>query len=193
VANDFLVFDSLRYSGDCRALGQAYGQLPKALAKKHIKAAVNRAIRPFVPALKAATPKSSGRRVSRAAVKRDGGGRFQAGSGKKSIIKPGRLRRSIITITKFSNKVNHGSFTARVTFSRGAGKGNHALWVEEGTAARANGKGAGRGRVSPRWFLRSLFQSMAPGIANSMDLHLAAGLEAAGRELQKYLDKRKRG
>jgi hypothetical protein len=192
MANEFLVFDSLAYADDCRALGRGYGQLPKALAKKHIKAAVNRAVKPFVPALRAATPKSKGKRTKTAAVSRDTSGRFQKGSGKKSVIKPGRLRRSIITVTKFANKVNHGSFTARVTFSRGEGKGNHALWVEEGTADRSGTGGGNRGKVSPRWFLRTLFNSMAPGIAASMGLHLSAGLEAAARELPNYMKNKKR-
>jgi hypothetical protein len=192
MANEFLVFDSLSYAEDCRALGRGYAELPKALAKKTIKAAVNRAVKPFVPALRAATPKSKGKRTKTAAVSRDTSGRFQKGSGKKSVIKPGRLRKSIITVTKFANKVNHGSFVARVTFSRGEGKGNHALWVEEGTSGRSGKGGANRGKVDPRWFLRTLFRSMAPGIAASMGLHLAAGLEAAGRQLENYMKNKKR-
>ena len=192
MANEFLVFDSLSYADDCRALGRGYAELPKALAKKTIKAAVTRAVKPFVPALRAATPKSKGKRTKTAAVSRDTSGRFQKGSGKKSVIKPGRLRKSIITVTKFTNKVNHGSFVARVTFSRGEGKGNHALWVEEGTKDRTGKGGGNRGKVSPRWFLRTLFNSMAPGIASSMSLQLAAGLEAAGRQLENYMKNKKR-
>jgi hypothetical protein len=190
MAEPFLLFDSRAYSDDCRALADGYRRLPKALARKHIKAAVNRAVKPFVPALRAATPKGKPKRSARVAAA------AARAAGKKlppNVNRPGRLRRSIVTVTKFTNKVDHGSFVSRVTFRRGEGKGNHALWVEAGTAARKAGKsGANRGAVSPRWFLRSLFLSMAPGIASSMSLHLAAGLEAAARELPKYLEKRRR-
>jgi hypothetical protein len=189
MANEFLVFDSLSYAEDCRALGRGYAELPKALAKITIRKAVKEAIKPFVPALRAATPKGKPKRAAKAAR---AAARASGQKVKPDANRPGRLRRSIITVTKFSNKVNHGSFTARVTFSRGAGKGNHALWVEEGTADRSGKGGANRGKLSPRWFLRTLFNSMAPGIASSMSMHLAAGLEAAGRQLENYMKNKKR-
>ena len=189
MANDFIVFDSLSYAEDCRALGRGYAELPKALAKTTIKAAVNRAVKPFVPALRAATPKGKPKRAAKAAR---AAARASGQKVKPDANRPGRLRRSIITVTKFMNKVNHGSFVARVTFSRGEGKGNHALWIEQGTADRTGKGGGNRGKVDPRWFLRTLFNSMAPGIAASMGLHLSAGLEAAGRQLENYMKNKKR-
>jgi hypothetical protein len=193
MANEIVVFDSLSYAGDCRALAAGFRDLPKALAKKHIKAAMNRAVKPFLPALRAATPRFKGKRFKTAAVARDSRGRYLAGSGKKSTIKPGALRRSIRSITKFTNKVNHGSFYTKVGFARGEGKGNHALWIEQGTGKRkVKATGANRGAVSPRWFLRTTFNAMAPGIQSSIGLHLSAALEVAGRELPRYLANRRR-
>jgi len=189
----FVVFDSLSYAGECRGLAAGFRDLPPALAKRHIKAAMKRATAPFLPALRRATPRFKGRRIRTAAVARDTKGRYLPGSGKKSIVKPGALRRSITTITRFTAKANHGSFYTKVGFSRGAGKGNHALWIEQGTAGRqTKGSGAGRGSVSPRWFLRQTFQAMAPGIQASIGLHLSAALEKAFRELPTYQKKRKR-
>jgi hypothetical protein len=186
MANQFLIFDSLSFTDDCRALGRGYRELPKALAKKTIKAAVTRAVKPFVPALRAVTPKGKLKRAAKAAAR---------AAGQKNAVdvsRPGRLKRSIIMRTTFTNKVDHGSFQAKVTFSRGKGKGNHAILVERGTVDRKNIDGASRGKVSPRLFIQSLFNSMAPGIAASMNMQLAAGLEAAGRQLQNYIKNRKR-
>jgi hypothetical protein len=192
MANEFVVFDSLSYANDCRAMAAGFRQLPSALAKKRIKSAMNQAVRPFLPALRAATPRFKGKRVKTAAVARDGRGRYVAGSGKKSTIKPGALRRSIKSITKFTNRVDHGSFYTKVGFARGEGKGNHALWVEQGTGARAQKNGANRGTIAPRWFLRRTFDAMKSGIQASISLHLAASLEVGFRELDNYLKNKKR-
>jgi hypothetical protein len=192
MANEFVVFDSLSYANDCRAMAAGFRELPSALAKRQIKSAMNQAVRPFLPALRAATPRFKGKRIKTAAVARDGRGRYVAGSGKKSTIKPGGLRRSIKSITKFTNRVNHGSFYTKVGFARGEGKGNHALWVEAGTGARAQKNGANRGTIAPRWFLRRTFDSMKSGIQASISLHLAAALEAGFRGLDNYLKNKKR-
>jgi len=193
MANEVLIFDSLSYAGDCRSMAAGYRELPSALAKKHIKAAMTRAVKPFLPALRAATPRFKGKRIKTAAIARDTKGRYVAGSGKKSTIKPGALRRSIKSITKFTNKANHGSFYTKVGFARGEGKGNHALWVESGTAERKlKSNGASRGTVAPRWFLKRTFDSMKSGIQANIGLHLAAALEKAGNELEKYQKNRKR-
>lgn len=193
MANEIQIFDSLSYANDCRAMAQGYKDLPSALAKKHIKAAMTRAVKPFLPALRSATPRFKGKRTKTAAIARDTKGRYVAGSGKKSAIKPGALRRSIKSITKFTQKANHGAFYTKVGFARGEGKGNHALWVEGGTGARKiKSNGANRGTVAPRWFLRRTFESMKSGIQASIGLHLAAGLEKAGNELDKYMKNRKR-
>lgn len=193
MANEVVIFDSLSYAGDCRALAAGFRDLPSVLAKKHIKAAMNRAVKPFIPALRAATPRFKGKRVKTAAVARDDRGRYVAGSGKKTTVKPGALRRSIKSITKFTTKSNHASFYTKVGFARGEGKGNHALWVEQGTGPRrVKSTGANRGAVSARWFLRRTFDAMQSGISASIGLHLSAGLEAAARELPRYLEKRRR-
>jgi hypothetical protein len=193
MADEIKIFDSLSYAGDCRSLARGYRDLPSSLAKKHIKSAMTRSVKPFLPALRAATPRFKGKRTKTAAVARDTQGRYVAGSGKKSTVKPGALRRSIKSITKFTQKANHGAFYTKVGFARGPGKGNHALWVEQGTGTRRNkDTGANRGSVSPRWFLRRTFDSMKSGIQASIGLQLAAGLEKAGSELENYMKNKRR-
>lgn len=191
---DIVIFDAAGYADDCRGLAEGFRQLPQALARKQIKSAMKKATDPFIPALRAATPKFKGRRTKTAAVSRDARGRFQVGSGKKSVIKPGALRRSIKSYTRF-RKVNGGDeFTTKITFGRGKGKGgNVAHLVELGTGARATRKSkANRGGVAPRLFLRRTFDTMAPGIQSAIVSKLAEALESGFRQLEKYQKHRKR-
>ena len=76
----FSAFFSDKSNRDLDDLIRAYAKLPGSLARKHLKAAIRRSIKPFVPALKAATPRATG-----------------------------NLRRSVTTVVKFGTKVSRGS------------------------------------------------------------------------------------
>lgn len=144
---------------------RAYGELPVRLARKHMTAAMKRAIRPFQPALRAATP-----------------------------AKSGGLRRSVKTITKFGDKISrnyYGNFRGTVIgvvgFARGASKpnkmGNHSRLVEDGTTSRRTKTRRSRGRMPARHMLRDTLSTHREGILSNLTMQLGASLEAAAREL----------
>lgn len=147
------------------ALIRAFGQLPAQLARKHMTAAMRRAIRPFQPALRAATP-----------------------------VRSGGLRRSVKTITKFGNKISRtywGSFSGTVIgvvgYARGGSSptkmGNHSIIVEDGTAERRTKRRRSTGKMPARRMLRDTLAANRAGILSNLELQLGAGLEAAAREL----------
>ena len=168
----FMSYFSDKSNRDLDDLIRAYGQLPGSLARKHLKAAIRRSIRPFVPALKAATPRG----------------------------KTGNLRRSVKTVVRFGNKVSRSSWgnfrgTAYgvVGFSKGGEKknqkGSHATFVEKGTKPRfrkgAKG-GTGRGSTGtmpPKHMLRETLASKKSGILSNLELEMGVSLERATREL----------
>lgn len=191
---ELVIFNEAEFAGDCRGLAQGFRELPQALARKHIKSAMKKATEPFLPALRAATPRFKGRRTKTAAVSRDSRGRFLVGSGKKSVIRPGALRRSVKSMTRFKSKGGATEFFTKVSFARGKGKGgNIAHLVELGTGARKTKRSrAARGAVSPRKFLARTFAAMAPGIQGAIESQLRLALESAKRALPNYLKHKKR-
>ena len=160
-------------SRDLDDLIRAYGTLPGSLARKHLKAAIRRSIRPFMPALKTATPKSTG-----------------------------NLRRSVTTVVKFGTKVSRaaswsfqGTAIGIVGFSRKGKKknqkGDHSVLVEAGTKPRfrkgtkGNTFGVGRGSTGimpPKHMLRDTLASRKSGILSNLELEMGVSLERAVRE-----------
>ena len=162
----FMSYFSDKSNRDLDDLIRAYGQLPGSLARKHLKAAIRRSIRPFVPALKAATPRG----------------------------KTGNLRRSVKTVVRFGNKVSRSSWgnfrgTAYgvVGFSKGGEKknqkGSHAAFVEEGTKPRVRKRRGSTGAMPPKHMLRDTLASKKSGILSNLELEMGVSLERATREL----------
>ena len=143
---------------DTEALLNAYKKLPGHIAKKHLRASMRRSIKPFVPALKAATPKQSG-----------------------------NLRRSVKTMAKFYQSANHGAVAGYVGFSRGSktknNMGNHSAIVEYGTGERRRKNGGSSGRMPARRMLATTLSQHGAGILKNVVTELAVGLERAAREL----------
>lgn len=144
---------------------RAFGELPHRLAKKHMKAAMRRAIRPFAPALRRATPKRSG-----------------------------GLRKSVKAITKFGSKTSktywgsfHGTVIGVVGYSRGGSKpdrmGNHSAIVEGGSQERRTKDGRRRGKMPARYMVRDTLAANKAGILSNLELELGVSLEKAAREL----------
>lgn len=152
-------------SAELDGLVRAYGQLPARLARKHLTAAMKRAIRPFQPALRQATP-----------------------------VGTGSLRRSVKTITKFGNKVSRtywGPFTGTVIgivgFSRNSAdpkkRGNHSSIVESGTGERFRKSRRRTGSMPAKHMLRDTLASHKDGILANLEMQMGASLEKAAREL----------
>ena len=160
----FSAFFSDKSNRDLDDLIRAYAKLPGSLARKHLKAAIRRSIKPFTPALKAATPRSTG-----------------------------NLRRSVTTVVKFGTKVSRGSGEAFrgtaigiVGFSRKGKKknqkGDHSVLVESGTKPRVRKSGGSTGKGPPRHMLRDTLASKKSGILSNLELEMGVSLERATQE-----------
>jgi hypothetical protein len=157
----FSAFD-VQSNRDLDDLIRAYSKLPGSLARKHLKAAIRRSIKPFVPALKAATPRGA----------------------------TGNLRRSVTTVVKFGTKVSRvntysfrGTAMGIVGFSRKGKKknqkGDHSVLVEAGTKPRRRKSGAATGKMPPKHMLRDTLAAKRSGILSNMEIEMGVSLERA--------------
>lgn len=160
----FSAFFSDKSNRDLDDLIRAYAKLPGSIARKHLKAAIRRSIKPFVPALKSATPRSTG-----------------------------NLRRSVTTVVKFGTKVSRGSGEAFrgtaigiVGYSRKGKKknqkGDHSVLVEAGTKPRRRKRGGSTGTMPPKHMLRDTLAAKKSGILSNMEIEMGVSLERATQE-----------
>lgn len=160
----FSAFFSDKSNRDLDDLIRAYAKLPGSIARKHLKAAIRRSIKPFVPALKSATPRSTG-----------------------------NLRRSVTTVVKFGTKVSRGSGEAFrgtaigiVGYSRKGKKknqkGDHSVLVEAGTKPRRRKRGGSTGTMPPKHMLRDTLAAKKSGILANMEIEMGVSLERATQE-----------
>jgi hypothetical protein len=145
-------------SGDVADIIAAYRKLPPHIAKKHLRAAMGRTIKPFLPALKANTPKYTG-----------------------------NLKRSVTSVTRFYDRPDHGAVVGVVGFSRG-GKtkrniGNHGLFVEAGTKPRRTRTKRFCGSMPAVGMLKRTLSTMRGPILANLGMEMAVALEKATREL----------
>jgi hypothetical protein len=161
----FSAFFSEKSNRDIDDLIRAYAKLPGSVARKHLKASIRRSIKPFVPALKAATPRGA----------------------------TGNLRRSVITVVKFGTKVSRGSGEAFrgtamgiVGFSRKGKKknqkGDHSVLVEAGSKPRRRKRGGSTGTMPPKHMLRDTLAAKKSGILSNMEIEMGVSLERATQE-----------
>jgi hypothetical protein len=161
----FSAFFSDKSNRDLDDLIRAYAKLPGSLARKHLKASIRRSIKPFVPALKSATPRGA----------------------------TGNLRRSVTTVVKFGTKVSRGggdSFRGTamgiVGFSRKGKKknqkGDHSVLVEAGSKPRHRKRGGSTGTMPPKHMLRDTLAAKRSGILSNMEIEMGVSLERAVRE-----------
>jgi hypothetical protein len=161
----FSAFFSDKSNRDLDDLIRAYAKLPGSLARKHLKAAIRRSIKPFVPALKAATPRGA----------------------------TGNLRRSVTTVVRFGTKVSRGSGEAFrgtaigiVGFSRKGKKknqrGDHSVLVEAGSKPRRRKRGGSTGTMPPKHMLRDTLAAKRSGILSNMEIEMGVSLERATQE-----------
>lgn len=155
----FLEFRDAFSTGEIAGLIRAFKVLPGTLARKHITAAMRRAVRPLQPAIREATP-----------------------------VATGGLRRSVKTIVRFYSKSNWGGNVVGVVgFGRGGSKpdkmGNHSSIVEAGTKERFRKDRRRTGAMPARHMLRQSLAANRESIRANLARELATGLERAAREL----------
>jgi hypothetical protein len=157
--------------GEIGALMARFNELPRHIAKKHLIAALKRVMKDGVPILKAVTPKG-GTRTVRAALKRGAGGRFVAGSGKKSRVRGGAMRRAVTAKAKYLGRNRDGVVYGVVGYKAGI-ESRKAIWLEFGTS---------RG-VKPRNLIDQFRARYGGPAASRLADEMSRALEKAANEL----------
>lgn len=161
----------LTVNGQIGACVQRFNELPRHIAKKHMKAAVRRSVKDGVPVLRKLTPKGKPRNT-RAATKRDAGGRFVAGSGKKMRIRGGALRRAVTTKAKYIGRNRDGIVYGVVGYRAGM-ESRKAIWLEFGT----------KNNIKPMQILDKFRRAYGKPAAKTLVREMKKALGAAAREL----------
>jgi hypothetical protein len=157
--------------GEIGALMARFNELPRHIAKKHLRAAMRRSVKDGVPVLKSLTPKGS-TRTTRNKLKRGAGGRFVSGSGKKLRVRGGALRRSVTTKAKYIGRNRDGIVYGVVGYKAGM-ESRKAIWLEFGTS---------RG-ISPRNIMEQFRARYGAPAASRLAAEMASALEKAAAEL----------
>lgn len=143
-----------------RDLTARYRALPAYMAKKHMKAAMRRVLKPGIPVLRALTPPVSTRR-----------GRRKKGEKRKST---GALRRSVTTKAGMTGgNADFDAFVWGILGYKFSGQDRKAIWLNNGTK---NG-------VRAFQMIEHAFATIAPGATAQLAQEMAAGLEKAAAEL----------
>lgn len=143
-----------------QALMDSYRALPRHIAKKHLKAAMRRVLKPGVPILRSVTPPLSTRR-----------GRRKKGEKARST---GALRRSVTTKAgQTGRNTDYDAFVWGVLGYRYVGQDRKAIWLNYGTS---------RG-VQSYDMIGKAMSSLGPISAKRLQTELAAALEKAANEV----------
>jgi HK97 gp10 family phage protein len=152
-----------QFSGEIGALIQRFAMLPRHIAKKHIGAAMKRALRPGVPALKAATPKQKTRLIL--------GRNKSTGEYTARKMKGGALRRAATAKSKYVGTNKNGTHVGVLGYKFGM-ESRKAIWLEFGTE-----------HIEPRLIVRGVMQTFGPKARAALATEMAAALEKAATEL----------
>ena len=143
-------------NGDIQALMARFAELPRHIAKKHLQAAMRRAIKDGVPVLRSLTPPLG---VTRGRAKK----------GEKRTT--GALRRAVTTKAKYIGKNADGVVYGVVGYKYGI-ESRKALWLDRGTV-----------RISPRLIMQQFHQQYDGPALEKLKAEMAAALEKAAIEL----------
>lgn len=142
-----------------------FRELPTNIAKKRMRSAIRKAIKPFEPTLRANTP-----------------------------YRTGQLMRSIISKVKVYDKPTHGAIVSVIGYARGSlqkrrgqfvvsGSGHHALLVENGTKPRTRKNGGSCGTMPARHMARRTLDATRQPVLSALVSELASALEKATQEI----------
>lgn len=146
-------------TADIAALIGRFRALPRHIARKHMAAAMKRAMRPGVPMLRKNTPPLGARR-----------GRRRAGERPTSS---GDLRRSVIAKAKAVPGRSGAGVAYGVVGYRGGFESRKAIWLEFGT----------RRGIAPRRMAETTMSQIRGPAAATLTRELAVALEKAAAEL----------
>ena len=150
--------------GEIGALIARFDELPRHIAKKHLKAAMKRAGKPGISILKKNTPVGGGRRVKATIIR----GEMKTNYKRRG----GSLRRAATFLSKYKGTNRDGATFGILGYKYGT-ESRKAIWLEFGTA-----------RITPR---RMVERSMAESksiITSQLQGEMLKALEAAVRELE---------
>lgn len=165
-----ITLDWFGMNGQIGALMGRFAELPRHIAKKHLKAAMRRAVKEGVPVLKRLTPKGKPKNT-RAAVKRDAVGRFVQGSGKKMRVRGGALRRAVTSKAKYIGRNRDGVVYGVVGYKGGA-ESRKAIWLEFGTT-----------HIRARDFMAKFRKAYGGPAGKTLAREMRNALQKAAREL----------
>jgi len=151
------------------ALVKVFDQFPKHIAKKHIGAAMKRALKFAIPILKENTPKR-GSTGKQAAIKRKGSGAIRRTRG-------GALRKAATAQSKFIGKNKSGFSIGTLGYKYGT-ESRKAIWQEFGTK-----KG-----IEPKLFMQETYDQVKDQVAGNLAKELALAVEKAARDLAPGVD-----
>lgn len=155
-------FEPNAYDSDevISGLMDRFRALPKHIAKKHLKAAMRRVLKPGVPILRRHTPPTSTRR-----------GRRKKGEKPRST---GALRRAVTVRTgQTGNNGDFGSFVYGVLGYKASFESRKAIWLQFGTS----------GGVKAYQMIESALREFGPIAAQKLATEMAVALEKAASEL----------
>lgn len=147
-----------RMSRECRDLWKDFEDLPRHIAKKHLLAAMRRAIKASngVSILRKNTPPLSTRR-----------GRRRKG---EQPVSTGELRRSVMTKARWIGRNRDGVAVAGLGYRYGFAS-QKAIWHEFGTT-----------RMAAKHMMENTFNSIRSSVASKLAGEMRNALDAAARE-----------
>lgn len=155
-------FEPNSYDGDRHIKGmmEAFRAMPRHIAKKHIKAAMRRTLKPGVPILRSLTPPIGTRR-----------GRRRKGEKARST---GELRRSVtVRVGQTGTNKYFGAFVWGVLGYRFKGQDRKAIWLNYGT----------RNGVRAYDMIGKAMAQLGPISASKLAAEMAVAIEKAASEL----------
>lgn len=142
---------------ELRAVMGRFAALPRHIARKHLQAAMRRAIKDGVPSLRAATPPIGVRR-----------GRLRRGERRTT----GALRRSVTTRAKYVDRPGGAGAVYGVLGYKAGIESRKAIWLQFGT-----------NRVQPRRMIENFTRQYGGPALATLKAEMVSGLEKAAKEL----------
>jgi len=142
-------------NSDISALMARFAELPRHIARKHLQAAMRRAVKDGVPVLRRWTPPTGTRR-----------GRRKAGERRST----GDLRRAVTTKAKYIPK---GGVVYGVLGYKYGWESRKAIWLDRGTKT-----------IRPRSMIDHTMATYGGPCSRTLAKEMAAALEKAAKELE---------
>ena len=158
-----VVFNSSDIKHDIERLRKGFAELPPGLARIHIRAAMKRAMQPYIPMFKAAAPRRTG-----------------------------SLRRSVTTVTHFEGVSGRFQAAVGYGRGRGK-RGHHAILVADGTRKRITRNGANRGVMPSDPTVRGLASRIRAAAPPEFAKEMGNALQKAVNSLAKYVSHSRSG